>query len=327
MQLQNITFGIANLEPTPKMTTGWFKLMLNVTYLELHAINIVEVEDNAFSCLSFQTLTYLIFRDVPLRALRKGTFFGLKSLKMLSFKNARFENIQKNALAAMPNLASFMMRYCGERKILLGNLFGFSKMPHLTRITIINCNLNDTIRDTTFTGLQALSHLALNFNHIKTIAPKAFQNVFKTLNKLYMDDNMLKSIPKSLFKTDRILKIYVQRNPWHCDCKMEYLRSITERAKSLKIIGIICNTPAKYHGFALVECPPLCDEQRSASIYTAENNSTEMHTAEMAHSTTEPTLEFPDLEELTESPESIGNRIISNHFCILYVLLWFSFVI
>lgn len=100
VRLKNITFeddfGPKTLKP------GWFKANISVRYLQMQYINVFEIEDNAFSGLSFQSLLYLKLLDIPIQYLREYAFNGLENLKELYMRKLEILSIQKNILATVP---------------------------------------------------------------------------------------------------------------------------------------------------------------------------------------------------------------------------------
>lgn len=243
------------------MKKGWLnndELLLKS--LQMERIQISEIEEDSFSSPSFQPLEDLQIVNVPLRTFNKGTFNGLKNLAILNMRGLRLGFIEKNVLAPVPNLRLFHLIGCGPEKIWLDNLFGGAEMPKLTKIRINNCNLNDTITETTFLSIPKIKQLILSNNNIEKIGPKSFDVVLKTLNMLFLMNNKLKTVPENLFQTDNKVLIQLNSNPWHCGCELEHLRLFQQNTKNVNVDSLICQTPKKFRKEYLKNCTTLCDQ-------------------------------------------------------------------
>lgn len=221
-------------------------------------INVYLIDDNAFNSKAFWTLEYLNIFSVPLQMLTEKTFNGLKSLKSLYLHKLHLVNIYSNVLAPMQNLEELAIDDCGQKKINIDNLFGYTDMYNLKLVSVRNCIFIEKITDKTFTGLSAISILLLESNGIKEIAPNSFDTVLETVYRLSLQSNVLTSIPKNLFQTNRKIWINLQSNPWHCDCYMENLRKFVQSSTAF-FVGLLCNTPPKYNGYYLNGCRDLCE--------------------------------------------------------------------
>lgn len=245
---------------------GWF-YMKNVYLKSLRLVDsdISKIADNAFVGKGFVRLKFLQLMNMPIKSLRRGAFNGLKALKKLYLRRLRLINLSDNVLELMPNLEWFIIDDSG--KFALGALFGRSVLHNLREITILNCNIDGTITENTFTAIGNVMILNLISNRIDTIGPKSFGSILPNLNKLHLGLNHLKSIPEDLFETKNNLLVDLTSNPWHCDCKMEHFRRIAQTTTSLKFNGFICDTPIKYHGMELKNCPSLCKEDNQIEVH------------------------------------------------------------
>lgn len=254
LQLYNISFSSSENEATT-MPINWLNLRSpHLEWLRLRDIPISDIEEYAFSMGSFSRLRYLEMLNVPLKTLNTATFKGLKRLEILILKGLSLVNIERKVLAPMPKLQTFEIDGCGPEKIWLENLFGTCKLRNMYEVYIHNCNLKDTINNKTFRGLRQAQTLSLSSNQIEQIGPKSFDIIHKP--KIELQSNNLTSIPIDLIWSYEEDSVNLTENPWKCDCQMEYLRLNI----NVSLGNIICNTPMKYHGMNLRDCPPLCDE-------------------------------------------------------------------
>lgn len=265
--MKKIRFNL-NDHGMPSLPKNWFNFNVSMVFLGLYATNMLAIETDAFNTRQFSQLETLYFDDVPLITLFDGSFNGLENLKFLRLKHGKIVTDAKNVLAPMLNLEQFIMRNCGQQKISIDNLFG-TVLLHLKKVNIINCNLHDTITNSTFTGLLNVTELILTANGITQIGTKSFDVPFRTLKYLDLQSNNLKLLPRNLFNTIRtnLVSINLKSNPWHCDCELEYLRKIIKFSHYSRFYfdPIHCKTPRKLEGHALRSCPHLCEKSATLS--------------------------------------------------------------
>lgn len=311
MSLIDISFGETSHNQV--LRSGWFNVEnLTVKSLEMENLNVYLIDDDAFNSNAFWTLEYLKIFDVPLEMLKEKTFNGLKSLKYLYLYKLLLINIHSNVLAPMLNLETLEIYDCGENKINIDNLFGYTDMYNLENVYVHNCIFKEKITDKTFTGLSAISILLLESNAIKEIAPNSFDRVLKTVKRLSLGSNILTSIPKYLFETKRKVWINLQSNLWHCDCHMENLRKF-HQSSTVVFVGLICNTPPKYNGEYLSGCPNLCEvgdneQEGTRSVIT------NILQDSVINAVNERLSEIKELESVANETQEIGLLLENSHF-------------
>lgn len=286
--LQRVQFGKANDGgDLPKMTSDWFDgknwTQIHVNWLQLEKTNISEIESDAFDQEIFSKLETLEIYHVPLRALKTGMFNGLKYLKVLSLIGLQLEDIEANVLLQTVTLIGFLLNKCGPKPIQVDNLFGAFPLYHLQIINIEECNLGNSITKKTFASVPALHTLALNNNQISAIGPNSFDQLRVKYLSLYM--NQLKTIPSDLFKDFFKTDIILSKNPWHCDCQLEFLQTTDAFVTN----DIICESPEIYKGVALRNCPFLCPKSATEKQET-------------------PTIPPPSKERTTFDEQSIAQQ-------------------
>lgn len=93
-----------------------------------------------------------------------------------------------------------------------------------------------------FVSLSSLTWLSLAGCSLSTISPNAFASP-SPLRHLDLSDNQLSSLP-AFVNFQRIPSLFLERNPWHCDCALRELKLNSQA---------ICSTPQKLKGFELNE--------------------------------------------------------------------------
>lgn len=72
--------------------------------------------------------------------------------------------------------------------------------------------------------------------------------------ELHMQDNQLTSVPPGLF--DRFVglkRVSLSGNPFHCDCRIQYLRNWLQRNREIVLKEPVCSTPSSVAQKAITE--------------------------------------------------------------------------
>lgn len=165
-----------------------------------------------------------------------NTFKGLSALETLHMFDVIVTDTNADILDSVCNtLESFIISESftgiGRTSLELSDfLCGRITQNNLLQVQVNYNLLGKTIHATDFCGVNGLVVLNLTSCRIEIIAAHTFDN-FLRLERLVLDDNRIQTIPTGLF--DRILPsyrlyIYIQRNPWHCNCDLCYLNATIE---------------------------------------------------------------------------------------------------
>lgn len=279
-----------------RITRDWFNVSMSVKSLLLIDLGVLMIDSGAFKMEQFEELKELKIVNCPIRSLPSETFDGLGKLQILALINVKIFKFEAKILQFTPKLTEFTMIDCVNQEIALNNLFGTSVLSKLKKITVSNCNLNGTINDSTFVGLRAIMELRLPQNRIETITKRAFYSLFGTLKSLHLNKNQLKTLPNGIFhipSTSNIM-IYLNENPWHCDCHMESLRLYVQKPENDKFPSIICASPLELAGTAMKSQSSLCAKPPPLAMSTV-------------YLMPEPQSASPDKKNQTETSKLVVN--------------------
>lgn len=264
--LKDINFDNPNYNNhLPCIYRNWLQVTNSVDYLRIENTNLFTISRDAFNSNAFKYLHDLVF-DTHVGFLAPGAFNGLNSLKRLTFNNASFSSFPSEIFAPLRNMETFTMENCYyNHEILVDNLFR-TRLDSLKEVTISNCNLQ-TINNHTFDGLRNITELHLLKNQIHRIHPSSFRVILKTLNVLDLSYNNITSVPAVLFKArKKEVKINLNMNPWHCDCKLDLLRRFVKFNTNLTFSNFHCATPKEYQSRTLSSLDSLCKEKHVAAL-------------------------------------------------------------
>lgn len=123
----------------------------------------------------------------------------------------------------------------------------------LSRLKMLNLGGNQltNVSKTWFSDLVELEVLYLDRNQLANIEEGTFENL-TSLITLHLNSNNLTTLPFSVFQPVYFLgHLYVFRNPWECDCSLEWLKQWMESYKLVR--DIPCASPSSVAGLDLSE--------------------------------------------------------------------------
>ncbi|MGH0135321.1 UNVERIFIED_CONTAM: hypothetical protein FKN15_029070, partial [Acipenser sinensis] len=124
----------------------------------------------------------------------------------------------------------------------------FKGLRYLKKLNL-GGNLFTNVSNTWFSDLTELEELCLDRNQLTFIEEGAFENL-TSLISLHLNSNNLTSLPFFVFQPIYFLgRLYLFRNPWECDCTMEWLKEWMENYKLVR--DIPCASPPLVAGLDL----------------------------------------------------------------------------
>ncbi|KAM7046000.1 nyctalopin [Molossus nigricans] len=201
-----------------------------------------------------------LFRRVP------GALRGLANLTHAHLERSRIEAVAASSLQGLRRLRSLSLqanrvrtvhagafRDCGALEHLLLNDNLLAELPAdafrgLRRLHTLNLGGNalGRVARTWFASLAELELLYLDRNSIAFVEEGAFQNLSGLL-ALHLNGNQLTVLTWAAFQPGFFLgRLFLFRNPWRCDCSLEWLRDWME--SSGHVADVPCASPGSVAG-------------------------------------------------------------------------------
>ncbi|XP_004461087.1 nyctalopin [Dasypus novemcinctus] len=204
-----------------------------------------------------------LFRRVP------GALRGLANLTHAQLERGRIEAVASSSLQGLRRLRSLSLqanrvravhggafRDCGALEHLLLNDNALRALPAdafrgLRRLRTLNLggNVLGRVARAWFADLEELELLYLDRNRIVFVEEGAFQNLSGLL-ALHLNGNHLAVLAGAAFQPGFFLgRLFLFRNPWRCDCRLEWLRDWME--SSGLVADVRCASPGSVVGLDL----------------------------------------------------------------------------
>ncbi|XP_053185266.1 nyctalopin, partial [Scomber japonicus] len=194
-----------------------------------------------------ENLTHIYLEKNKIEAVAYNSLLGLGGLRYLNLQENRINVIHDQAFQDLVRLENF---YLNDN--LLTEL---PRLPFkgLSRLKMLNLGGNQLINSskTWFSDLVELEVLYLDRNQLLFIEEGTFENL-TSLITLHLNSNNLTTLPFSVFQPIYFLgRLYLFRNPWECDCSLEWLKEWMESYKLVR--DIPCASPSSVAGIDLSE--------------------------------------------------------------------------
>lgn len=194
-----------------------------------------------------ENLTHVYLERNKIEAVAYNSLLGMGSLRYLNLQDNRINVIHYNAFQDLLRLEHF---YLNDN--LLADLPRLS-FKSLGRLKMLNLggNLLTNISRTWFSDLVELEVLYLDRNQLVFIEEGSFENL-TSLITLHLNSNNLTALPFPVFRPVYFIgRLYLFRNPWECDCNLEWLKDWMESYKLVR--DIPCASPSSVAGLDLSE--------------------------------------------------------------------------
>ncbi|XP_055308014.1 uncharacterized protein LOC129572121 [Sitodiplosis mosellana] len=281
-----------------ELPKDWFNTNISVRYLHLRYLNIKKIGADAFESEKFEKLRELVISDIPAISFVSSSFRGLSNLWKLVLINIQTFHFEENVLAPVANLQNLIINCRSNEPLWLDNLLGTVKMDQLVQVRISHCNLNETITETTFSGLQSVIELNLNHNNIERLGERSLDVVLQSTHYLHLSVNKLTALPIELFENrrDHLLQVTVSRNPWHCDSNMEKLHRFIHSDSTIHFGPMVCKTPPECEGFHVEKSASFCGKNEEKVMLAEEEIAEEREVQNVATTVSVLSIALPPSE-------------------------------
>ncbi|KAL6100521.1 nyx [Pungitius sinensis] len=219
-------------------------------FLEQTALKEVRCFENNFRRIpgafrGMENLTHLYLERNKIEAVAYNSLLGLRGLRYLNLQENRVNVIHDGSFQDLVRLENFYLN---------DNLL--SDLPRhafrgLARLRMLNLGGNQltNVSRTWFGDLVELEVLYLDRNQLLTIEEGTFQNL-SSLITLHLNSNNLTALPFPVFRPVYFLaRLFLFRNPWACDCSLEWLKDWMESYKLVR--DVPCASPSSVAGLDL----------------------------------------------------------------------------
>lgn len=194
-----------------------------------------------------ENLTHVYLERNKIEAVAYNSLLGLNNLKYLNLQENRISVIHDNSFQDLRKLENF---YLNDN--LLSDLPQYT-FKGLVSLKMLNLggNFLSNVSRTWFGDLVELEVLYLDRNRLLFIEEGAFENL-TSLITLHLNSNNLTILPLPTFQPIYFVgHLYLFRNPWECDCNLEWLKEWKENYKLVR--DIPCASPSSVAGLDLSE--------------------------------------------------------------------------
>ncbi|KAK5860603.1 hypothetical protein PBY51_022067 [Eleginops maclovinus] len=194
-----------------------------------------------------ENLTHIYLERCKIEAVAYNSLLGLSRLKFLNLQENRINVIHDQSFQDLLRLENFFLNDNQLTDLPRSAFKGLSclKMLNLGGNKLIN------VSRTWFSDLVELEVLYLDRNQLVNIEEGTFENL-TSLITLHLNSNNLTTLPFPVFQPVYFLgRLFLFRNPWECDCSLEWLKDWMESYKLVR--DIPCASPSSVAGLDLAE--------------------------------------------------------------------------
>ncbi|EFA06549.1 carboxypeptidase N subunit 2-like [Tribolium castaneum] len=215
-QLDHVHLTYKNI---PVITPETFHRLSPVKKLEVEFCNVKSIDEDSFRAL--ENLQKLSLKHNLLTEIPNGTF-SATNIEELDLSDNQIEKIESGAFGYMPNLRSIKLK---NNKIQMYHNSWFELAPNLCFLNLEN-NLMTALPTRILGSRQAWTcnvDVIFSHNSLEEIDEEAFLNY--KLNKLYLDHNKIRVLPKNVF-SNAVQISHLKLNNNRLDCTLPEMSTV-----------------------------------------------------------------------------------------------------
>lgn len=231
--LPNLQYLELSSNPVSILAPDTFVWTPLLTDLWLNSCNLSQLPDGLFSYLPY--IRAIVLRENNIQELPENIFNNCSNLRILDISENKFTSLPQNIFNPVPNLNEL---YVTNNQILFLQDNLFANNANIAMLQVDNNRLSH-LNNSTLQPMINLRILTVNNNNLQNIS---FQ-LEHLLSLLDISGNNITTVETDLFRGILGLEIYLDYNPWHCDCRINKLLEIFS-AQNIRIMDDPkCETP------------------------------------------------------------------------------------
>lgn len=252
----------------------WFENTPTLMRLNL-AYNPIGEKELPIECEMFNPLYWLEYLDLTncsFRLLPLNIFQNNSRLTELSLARNPLDHVPTTQLIAAKDSLQFLD--LTETDVRAIRNHEFHKLVNLRKLFLNSLRFLEKIEPLAFHDLHCLQVLQIKNNkHLKAISPFAFYDSMESekpnvVKQLYLNNNGLNSLQKSLLNWQDSEVVQLDGNPWHCDCHVEWF---TEKITSIDYNEyFVCYSPEAIKDIPVIEIAKdyfVCESRPQALVW------------------------------------------------------------
>ncbi|XP_055999427.1 slit homolog 2 protein-like [Ostrea edulis] len=244
----------------------------NIVYLDLSNNNIYKIQQGTFDPLVNMTTLYIGFNKLTDASFPSNVFSKCRSIQSIDLRFNQMQNVLQNIpgciqhLCYVGNKIKTLHAYSFKDLVNLQTLAfwegdvetiednAFYGLDKLTLLDFMQDHIISALTNLTFVGLSSVDTLYLDLNNISKMEVGALYPL-RSVGSLWLQSNMLTTLKEGVLDTNYLTKLntlFIDSNPWYCDCNLRWLREKMDHAPYVIQDPhlIVCKGPPKVAGKA-----------------------------------------------------------------------------
>lgn len=220
-------YGYPNLQTLILDYNGLSKIE-NGTFTPLNALQLLSVRFNNLTDDGVPSHLFAKNLNLTQLEMRFNKFTHVlpnlpSSIQYLDYVGNQISTLQTYAFTSTPNLQTLE---AWEGQVTTIEDDAFYGLHKLTLLDFMQNKISSVLTKHTFNGLTGLQTLYLDINNISRIEQGTFR-FFNSVSSIWLQGNQLTKLDPEVLDVKyvpRLSELYIDGNPWFCDCHLRWLR-------------------------------------------------------------------------------------------------------